>query len=80
MAMKEIMEKYKSLLIQKRYSANTQRIYCQKEQSIRLKTQLMFFLNKMKEKRINKKYQQLLLHAKFGGITTIDDTHTLTPI
>ncbi len=26
--MKEIMEKYKSLLIQKRYSANTQRIYC----------------------------------------------------
>ncbi len=27
-AMKEIIEKYKSLLIQKRFSANTQRIYC----------------------------------------------------
>jgi site-specific recombinase XerD len=26
--MKTIMEKYKSLLIQKRYSSNTQRIYC----------------------------------------------------
>ena len=26
--MKDLMEKYKKLLIQKRYSANTQRIYC----------------------------------------------------
>ncbi len=52
----------------------------QKEELIRLKTQLMIFLNKVKEKRIKKKYQQLLLHAKFGGITTIDDTHTLACI
>jgi len=34
----------------------------------------------MKDKRINKKYQQLLLHTKFDLITTIDDTQTLGKI
>jgi hypothetical protein len=28
-------------------------------------------------KMIKEKYMQLLLHAQMGGITTIDDTHTL---
>ena len=28
-------------------------------------------------KMIKEKYRQLLLHAQMGGITTIDDTHTL---
>ncbi len=31
-------------------------------------------------KMIKKKYQQLLLHAQLGGITTIGDTQTLGAI
>jgi len=37
----------------------------------------MNFLIKAKEKMIMKKYQQLLLHSQFGGITIIDDTQML---
>jgi hypothetical protein len=46
-------------------------------QSVRLKIQWMIFLNNERERMIKKKYQQLLLHSRFSGITTMDDTQTL---
>ena len=48
----------------------------------------MIFLNKERKRMIEKKYQhfdklntsQLLLHSRFSGITTTDDTQTLGTI
>ena len=77
--MNDVLKKYKELLIQKRYSNNTQRIYCNYFKDFN-----SYFkdndLDKLTTEQIKEKYMLLLLSHQIGGITTIGDTHKITDI